>query len=179
VLVVGGVLVLAPIGAATREGNRDSRADWVEELMGDGATRSQAECVADGAEREFGEPSPDFSEAGREELTELMRLVIECQGTTGALSDCVLDGVVDVIGEDNLRGDRFIEATQNTSVDDHVRLVRVGLECGGLPPAVARCVTDMMVEEFGRDTFEAPGLDLTPDQQSRVRAITTECATQG
>jgi hypothetical protein len=181
VVVVAIVVVMFLAGVVLRAVGSGpvTREDAIEDWMGRGLTRDQAECMADRAEAEFGSVDPDLDDAPREDFRELMRMIVDCQGAIGEVSDCLVDGMVDVIGEDNLRGDRFIEATQELSVDDRIGIAQVGMVCGGLSEAAAECVTDAMVAEFGRDTFESPRLQLTPAQQSRVQEMSMDCAAEG
>lgn len=54
-------------------------------------------------------------------------------------------------------------------------LTEASMVCQGAPAAVARCIVETMLNEFGADLFDAESLILTPDQQSRIEPIQFAC----
>ena len=177
-LALVGIVVSAQLVRWIQAATTDEHAEAVKTIMDKGLAHDDAECIVDGLEERFG--SADNIPETRDALTTEIRLMLECLETfgpnTSELSECMVDAFVQTQGDDfNLDSDGFVDAVSNLDSRDRRFLTEASMVCQGAPEAVARCVVETMLNEFGADLFDAESLILTPDQQSRLEPIQFAC----
>jgi hypothetical protein len=148
----------------------------VDEIVSGGGSREQADCVADRVEAAGVEA--DVRSLSEKDATAVFRIVLECF-TGGALpSECYLDAILDVAGAESFKDLWALrDASRSVTVDQRIELFEASFVCQGATPAVARCITDAMLKEFGRDIFESTRLELTLNQeQAALQEIRAACA---
>jgi hypothetical protein len=170
-------LVLLALVACSGGSQSNEREDFVNRLVSaEAATRAQAECIADGMES----AGTDMKVWADEDLSasqveQSLRITLECLGGA-SVSDCFVKSLVEILGSERLEsGTALIRASKDMSVEEREQLVASGFECQGVPPKVARCVVDGMVDHFGRRLFESERLDLAPKQQWDLQNIQEAC----
>ena len=177
-LALVGIVVSAQLIRWIEAVSTDDHAEAVNAIMDKGLARDDAECIVDGLEERFG--SADNIPETRDAVTTGIRLMLDCRDAfgpnTSELSECMVDAFVKTQGDDfNFESGGFVDAVSNLDSHDRRFLTEASMVCQGAPEAVARCVVETMLNEFGADLFDAESLILTPDQQSRLEPIQFAC----
>jgi hypothetical protein len=175
--IAGGVaVVVVGLGVVSAvAGNRESKASWgsvQDELEEEGFSADEAQCVVERLQADDDEV-PDIDEAGSAAL--FLGASVECQGLMPASSaSCVFEqsGLLD--DEGTMR--ELVAAEAALDAAGREAIAEASLVCQGATEAVAACVTDAMRREFGQDVFEGTRLELAPEDQQRLAAVTAECA---